>query len=192
MKRNLLTSLLLLSLTASAQQTTYTPELLWKLGRLGEMQVSPDRKTVAYTVTRYSLADNKGQADIWTVPVAGGTPKQLTNTSNASENSLNRLPDGRLAFLSDESGTDRMMVMYANGTGKQPLRNTFSEDEDFSNLKFAPKGNFILYTQEVKTGQTVQDLFPDLPKADARLIDDLNYRHWNVWNDYKAHRLRQA
>ena len=54
-----------------------------KLGRLGEMQVSPDQKTVAYTVTRYSLAENKGQSDIWTVPVAGGPARQLTNTPAA-------------------------------------------------------------------------------------------------------------
>ena len=53
---------------AAAAQTgpsnVLTPEKLWQLGRLGEMQVSPDGKTVAYTVTKYSLADNKGNSDI--------------------------------------------------------------------------------------------------------------------------------
>ncbi|MBT2556236.1 S9 family peptidase [Hymenobacter sp. ISL-91] len=185
MHKPLITALLLLPLAAAAQ-TTYTPELLLKLGRLGEMQVSPDQKTVAYTVTRYSLTDNKGQSDIWVVPTAGGAARQLTNTPASSENSLNWLPDGRLSYLGNESGTDRLMVMYANGTGAEPLRNQFSEDEDFSNLKFSPKGNFALYTQDVKTGKSVQDWYPDLPKADAKIIDDLNYRHWSSWDDYKV------
>ncbi|RFP63691.1 S9 family peptidase [Hymenobacter lapidiphilus] len=185
MHKPIITALLLLPFAAAAQ-TTYTPELLLKLGRLGEMQVSPDQKTVAYTITRYSLADNKGQSDIWTVPTGGGAARQLTNTPTVSENTLNWLPDGRLAYLGGESGTDRLMVMYANGTGNQPLRNEFSEDEDFSNLKFSPRGNFALYTMDVKTGKSVQDWYPDLPKADAKIIDDLNYRHWSSWDDYKV------
>ncbi|UYZ62971.1 S9 family peptidase [Hymenobacter weizhouensis] len=184
MKKSVLTALALLPLAAAAQQTVYTPELLWKLGRLGEMQVSPDRKTVAYTVTRYSLADNKGQADIWTVPVAGGPARQLTTTPGASENSLNWRPDGRLTYLSSEGGSEQLYIVNADGTGKQQLSEF--KDESLTNLKLAPKANFVLYTQDVKTGPTVQELFPDLPKADARIIDDLNYRHWNVWDDYRA------
>ncbi|GAB2770167.1 dipeptidyl aminopeptidase/acylaminoacyl peptidase [Hymenobacter luteus] len=184
MKRPFLTALALLPLAAAAQPSTvYTPELLWKLGRLGEMQVSPDRKTVAYTVTRYNLSENKSQADIWVVPVAGGPARQLTNTPG-SESTLNWRPDGKLTFLSGEGGTEQLYVMNADGSGKQKLSEF--PDEGLANLKYAPTGKFILYTQDVKTGKAVQDWYPDLPKADARIIDDLNYRHWNVWDDYKS------
>ncbi|UOG74181.1 S9 family peptidase [Hymenobacter tibetensis] len=183
MKISFLAALTLLPLAAAAQQQVYTPELLWKLGRLGEMQVSPDRKTVAYTVTRFSLADNKGNADIWLVPVAGGPARQLTNSPD-SENTLNWRPDGKLTFLSAESGRDQLYVLNPDGTGKQKL-SEFPE-EGLANLRYAPTGNFILYTQDVKTGKSVQDWYPDLPKADARIIDGLNYRHWNTWDDFKS------
>ena len=183
MNKSFLTALALLPLAAVAQSTVYTPELLLKLGRLGEMQVSPDRKTVAYTVTRYSLANNAGNADIWAVPVAGGPARQLTNTPS-SEGNLNWRPDGKLTYISGEGGTDQLYVINADGTGKQKL-SEFPE-EGLANLKYAPKGNFILYTQDVKTGKAVQDWYPDLPKADARIIDDLNYRHWNTWDDFKV------
>ncbi|GAA3922392.1 S9 family peptidase [Hymenobacter algoricola] len=182
MKKSFLTALALLPLAASAQ-TGLTPEKLWQLGRLGEMQVSPDGKTVAFTVTRYSLTDNKGNADIYTVPVAGGAVKQLTTTPG-SENTLNWRPDGRLTFLSGEGGTDQLYVMGADGSGKARLSEF--PDEGLSNLKYAPKGNFILYTQDVKTGKEIKDWYPDLPKADAKIIDDLNYRHWNAWDDFRA------
>ncbi|WP_426061380.1 prolyl oligopeptidase family serine peptidase [Hymenobacter sp. B1770] len=185
MNKHFLTALALLPLAAAAQNptTVLTPEKLWQLGRLGEMQVSPDGKTVAYTVTRYSLADNKGNADIYTVPVAGGTAKKLTDTPS-SENTLNWRPDGKLTFLSGESGTDQLYVMNADGSGKQQLSSF--PDEGLGNLKYAPKGNFILYTQDVKVTPDTKDLFPDLPKADAKIIDDLNYRHWTSWDDHKA------
>ncbi|GAA4348834.1 S9 family peptidase [Hymenobacter saemangeumensis] len=178
-------ALALLPLALAAQNPTnvLTPEKLWQLGRLSEMQVSPDGKTVAYTVTRYNIADNKGNADIWVVPVAGGTPKQLTSTPG-SENTLNWRNDGKLTFLSGESGTDQLYVINADGSGKEQLSSF--PDEGLGNLKYAPKGNFILYTQDVKVSQDAKDLFPDLPKADVKIIDDLNYRHWSSWDDHKA------
>ena len=186
MKKLFSAALALLPLAAAAQNpptSVLTPEKLWQLGRLGEMQVSPDGKTVAYTITKYSLADNKGNADIWTVPVAGGTPKRLTDTPG-SENTLNWRPDGKLTFISGEGGTDQLYVMNADGSGKAKLSDF--PDQGLSNLKYAPKANFILYTQDVKSSPGTLDMFPDLPKADAKIIDDLNYRHWNVWDDHLA------
>ncbi|GAB3852339.1 S9 family peptidase [Hymenobacter terrigena] len=187
MNKLFLGALALLPLAAAAQtpppSSVLTPEKLWQLGRLGEMQVSPDGKTVAYTVTKYNLAENKGNADIWTVPVAGGQPKKITDTPG-SENTLNWRPDGKLTFISGESGTDQLYVMSADGTGKAKLSEF--PDQGLSNLKYAPKANFILYTQDVKSSPTTLDMFPDLPKADAKIIDDLNYRHWNVWDDHLA------
>ena len=179
--------LLLLLPWAAAAQTApashLTPEKLWQLGRLGEMAVSPDGRTVAYTVTRFSLADNKGNADVWLVPVAGGPARQLTNTPG-SESQLNWRKDGRLTFVSGESGSEQLYVINADGSGKTKLSDF--PDQGLGNLKYAPAGNFILYTQDVKSSPTTLDMFPDLPKADAKIIDDLNYRHWNVWDDHLA------
>lgn len=170
------------SLSAAAQQR-FTPELLWQLGRLGELQVSPDRNTVAFTVTRYDLGANRGNADIYTVPVAGGPVKQLTSTP-FGENTLNWRPDGQLTFLADEGQGPQLYAMRADGSGKQKI-SEFS-DESVTNLKYAGSGKFVLYTQEVKVRPGLQDLYPDLPKADARLYDDLFYRHWTQWEDDKA------
>src|SRR5690606_23554937 len=35
-----------------------------------------------------------------------------------------------------------------------------------------------------KLDDSVHDLFPDLPKANARLENDIMYRHWDTWHDY--------
>ena len=46
----------------SANETVkrMTPELLWKLARLGEAAISKDGSTVAYTAGRYSIEENSG------------------------------------------------------------------------------------------------------------------------------------
>ena len=59
MKRLLLTLLPLVAAAQTPPTNVLTPEKLWQLGRLGEMQVSPDGKSVAYTVTKYNLSENK-------------------------------------------------------------------------------------------------------------------------------------
>ncbi len=56
---------------------TMSPELLWKLGRLGETAVSPDGTHVAYTVRRYVIADNKGKSTLFLMKLADGSVKPM-------------------------------------------------------------------------------------------------------------------
>ena len=41
-------------------ETKVNAELLWKFGRIGGFCLSPDQKSIVYTVTRYSISENKG------------------------------------------------------------------------------------------------------------------------------------
>ena len=92
-----------------------TPEVLWSFGRLGEAQVSPDGKTVLYTVSYYNIEENKSYCDIYSIPVSGGEPKILTNTAVKEFNVAWR-PDGkRIGFLSSASGTVQLWEMNPNG-----------------------------------------------------------------------------
>ena len=56
--------------------------------------------------------------------------------------------------------------------------------EGVANLKASPSGDAIAFTVDVKMDDKVTELYEDLPKADARIIDSLMYRHWNQWHDY--------
>ncbi len=157
-----------------------TPEILWKFGRLGGAQVSPDAKTVVYTVTRYSMDENRGVTNIFTIPVNGGDPTELTDNAT-NDYSPQWRPDGnKIGFLSNRSGSAQLWEMNPNGTN---LKQVTDIDEGISSFAYAPKGNRILYTKNVQIKKTTQDLHPDMPKANVRIIDDLMYRHWNYWRD---------
>lgn len=178
----LLLSMVLVSFAQQSQtQNRYTPELLWKLGRVSEVQESPDAKTILYGVTWYNLAENKGNRDLYTMPVGGGDPKRITSLKGSESNGLFR-PDGKkIAFLSAESGSMQIWEMDSNGSNLIQISNT---DGDITGFSYSPDMKHILYTQRVKLDKTPNDIYPDLPKANARIEDDLMYRHWDSWSDY--------
>ena len=44
-----------------------TPELLWSMGRLGEVECSPDGQTLLFSITYYDVAENKGNSELYTM-----------------------------------------------------------------------------------------------------------------------------
>ena len=95
MKRKHLVMLFCLfgSLSATAQNKM-APETLWQMGRVSEPLSAPDGKLVVYSVTRFNIQANKGNADLFVVPVAGGEAKQITNSFSSESNARWR-PDGK-------------------------------------------------------------------------------------------------
>jgi hypothetical protein len=55
MKKSIFATLfILISISFSFSQERLTPELLWKLGRVSDVQLSPDGKTVLFGITNPS------------------------------------------------------------------------------------------------------------------------------------------
>ena len=68
--------------------------------------VSPDGRVVAFEQT-----SERGDADLWTVPVDGSRPPAPLMASAFNERGLHFSPDGQFAaFTSDESGQDEIYV----------------------------------------------------------------------------------
>lgn len=86
----------------------------------GDPQIAPDGKSVAYTVTTYSLKANKGTTRIWTAPLDGGAPRALTG-GPGSDMEPRWSPDGsRLAFVSTRSGTPQIWILPMSGGKRDP------------------------------------------------------------------------
>ena len=48
---------------------------MWKLGKMGEFAVSPDGSRVVYANTYYDIEQNKGNAELYLIPVEGDSVK---------------------------------------------------------------------------------------------------------------------
>ncbi len=158
-----------------------TPEVLWSFGRLGGAQVSPDGKTVLYTVTYYNIDENKSYRDVYTVPVSGGEATNITNSVGNESNVVWR-PDGKkIGYLSGASGSVQMWEMNPDGSSAKQVSDI---EGGIFGFQYSPDQAKIYYLKSVKLDPSVQDLFPDLPKANARIENDIMYRHWDTWHDY--------
>jgi Tol biopolymer transport system component len=142
--------------------------------------VSPDGETVAFTISYTKIEENKTYTDIYTMPSAGGDFTQLTFTKGG-EFEVNWRPDGaKITYLSAASGDVQLWEMNADGSQNQQVTKIEGGIEGY---KYSPSMDKLVYLKSVKLDKTVQDLHPDLKFADARIEDDLMYRHWDHWVD---------
>lgn len=155
----------------------FTPEVMWALGKMGESAVSPDGKQVAYTLTYYDMAENKGNAEIYVMPVAGGDAVRLTTTAQSEFNPV-WLDDATLLFCRG----NEMRSMDVNSQ-KEKLLGTF--ENGIEGFKVSPDGKKVVYITDlpVKRAADVEPLFEGLDKTTGRINEDLMYRHWDNWVD---------
>ena len=200
---------------AATETKTMSPELLWKLGRLGEAAISPDGTHVAYTVRRYVIADNKGKSSLFLMKLDDRSVKPMLESwsSIGSIQWIGEGANGKLFFegtegkddeegeaeeKSDEKESEEDSNDHSDSpqayslTASGDLTMVSNLEDGISNLKVSPTGKHIAYTQDIKMDATVNELYEDLPEADARIIDGLMYRHWNAWHDYKYTHLHVA
>ena len=157
-----------------------TPEVLWKMGRLGESTLSPDGKTVLYSVTWYNMTENRGVTNLFTVPSAGGEATQLTD-NGGSDFAPAWSADGKtIYFLSDRSGDNQLWAMNADGSKMRQLSHIEGGLEGFG---VAPTGDRFFYVQSVHAADTQgKDIYPDMDKSGVLIYSDLMARHWNYWD----------
>ena len=160
-----------------------TPEILWSFGRLGSFQVSPDQKSVVYDVTYFNKEEDRSYSDLYLLNLADGKSRQLTDT-DYKEFGETWTPDGKIAFMSSRSGSVQLWEMEADGSN---LKQITDVEGGIGGYIYSPDKSKLLFLKEVKLEQDVHDLHPDLPKANARLINDQMYRHWNQWVETYTH-----
>ncbi len=161
-----------------------SPETLWAFGRVGGFSLSPDNDKIAYTVSYYSIAENKGNTDIFTMGADGSNQCQLTQTT-AHEGSVHWMKDGKsLAYISDKSGSPQLWIMDAKGKNRHQITN---REGGIKGFLFSPNERKVILIADVKIKAAIKDIHPDLPQASGRLIDNLMYKHWDEWVETAPH-----
>ncbi|MBR5845396.1 MAG: S9 family peptidase [Rikenellaceae bacterium] len=158
-----------------------SPEVMWKMGRVGSSSLSPDGTEVAYTVTYYNMAENRGVTSIYLQPIEGGEPRQLTDNAG-NDVSPQWAADGRsLYFLSNRSGS---MQIWNVTTADAMLRQVSNIEGDIEAFGIAPTADKVYYIQPVHVKDILsKDVYKDMDKSKARIYDDLMARHWSYWDE---------
>jgi len=163
-----------------------TPEALWSLGRITEMVVSPDNTTIAFGLKYFDIKDNKGNTDVYTMSIDGKNVKQITSTPKSEFNLVWR-PDGKkIGFIyGDDKGVMQIWEMNSDGSARTQIT---TDEDGITGFKYSPDSKKIAYSKELTSlVKTVKDKYSDLPKADARIIENLMMRHWDSWTDSYSH-----
>ncbi|HVQ29591.1 MAG TPA: S9 family peptidase, partial [Vicinamibacteria bacterium] len=117
----------------------FTVDDMWAVKRVGAPVVSPDGSLVAYTVSTWDAEENRSNADIWVIPVAGGPARRLT-TSKASDTSVAFSPDvKRIAFVSKRE-SDAVAQVYVLSLGGGEAERITERPTAVSNPKWIGDG----------------------------------------------------
>lgn len=82
-----------------------TPDDLYRIKWVFDARISPDGRTVAFTVRQMDQEADDYRSAIWLVPAAPGRPGRRFTAGGKKDPGLPGSPDGsRLAFLSDRDG----------------------------------------------------------------------------------------
>ncbi|MBR6990891.1 MAG: S9 family peptidase [Bacteroidales bacterium] len=168
--------------SVTVQDGRFTPELMWKLGKMGEYALSPDGSKIAYTTTFYDMAQNKGNAEIYLIPTDGKSEAmRLTNTSQSEFNPV-WLNASTLLFA---RGND-ICSIDIDSKAEKVLGTIESGLEGF---KVSPDGTQILYISDlpVRRPDDINKLYTGLDQTTGRINEDLMYRHWDNWVDEYPH-----
>ncbi len=115
--------------------------LLFDIGRdIDYARLSPDGRTIAF-----NLADANGVINVWTVPVSGGQPFQLTFDRELAGFPC-WSPDGRFLAFQMKRGDDAYLMIMPS-EGGEAMQLTFGRGRSWPH-SFSPDGDKIVFAGE--------------------------------------------
>ena len=156
-----------------------TPEALWAMGRINSVLPHKTNGKIAYTVSYYSVAENRSTS--W-IRIAHEQDNQLVTDHEW------------VGYEPAWWGND---IAYLNGgklyipNRQSPIANSHTTlegfDKEIEGFLLSPQGDKIILIAQVKTVANTADKYPDLPLATGRVVDDLMYKHWDEWTETAPH-----
>ena len=147
-----------------------TPEGLWAMGRIGSVKSDIETGLLAYTVSYYSVEENRSTTWI--------------RICNPFENMqvVDEFVGSEPAWFGNSGA-----LAYLKG-GKLYIRRDKEEVEvegtnDTEGFLLSPMRDKIILVKQVKTVPTTADKYPDLPLATGHMHEDLMYKHWDEWTE---------
>ncbi|MBQ8939269.1 MAG: S9 family peptidase [Paludibacteraceae bacterium] len=169
-----------------------TPEGLWAMGRIGSVKSDVETGLLAYTVSYYSVEENRSTTWIRICnpfenmavvdEFVGYEPAWFGNSG-----ALAYLKGGKLFIRRDKEEVEVMPndQMVNDPYGEADRMNGVNKEmiNDIEGFLLSPMRDKIILVKQVKTVPSTADKYPDLPLATGHMHEDLMYKHWDEWTE---------
>ena len=116
------------------------------------------------------------------------TPEQLWKFGRVSGRGISK--DGKFVVytvsspsVEENKSSSKTYVIPVRGGNAVMISNT---DSLLTDSKISPDGKYTISSEQVKVHKvTGTDFYPALTKSNVLIYDQLNYRHWDEWEDGK-------
>ena len=170
------------------QKRAITVDDLWAMKRIGSMSISPDGKTIAFSVTEYSMDKNSGQTDIYLIDTDGKNLRPILNSKESESNPV-FTPNGKKLSYQFKG---QIWICNLDGSNKEQLTNMYT---GASGIRWSTDGKKILFVSQVYPHCLTQECNKAKSnkaaeqKADVKVFTELMYRHWDHWRGEKRGHL---
>ncbi len=145
MKHLILVILLFTNLVPFAQKNASVSFEKWiSLKSAGSPVISPDGKTIVYTINSTDWANNTYDSELW-MAKEDEIPVQLTRTHKASSTSAAFTPDGKyVSFLANRTEKTQLFIISTRGGEAIQVTN---DADGISSYSWSPDGTRLLYSK---------------------------------------------
>lgn len=181
MKKTILFFAILLLHSFLFSQEILSPEKLWDLKMMGAVKISPDNKTLIYSVRSTDLDKNASSSKIYSQSIPGSDAVLLDFLPEKTSDFF-FLKDGNLAVIANNQ-----LLSFNLKNGESIVLKELPEN--IQGVKFSQDLVRIAFNKSVKVRKSTHDIHQDLPKSEAMIYDDLLYRHWDTYQNENANQL---